>query len=786
MFQSSRPACCHSSSRSILKANFILYYLVCTRIIAARMRSTGRRTFRILIMSKKFVTSCIAACLLSVVAGVIMAVYWCLRPPAPETASQPASEVGGRFKKTRDLEKARTAEMIVGPFDLTQRYPSMRGPYTRQLIQLGNLLSSKRLVVPESQIKFVGKDDNNDTPMCLGSAGERSSGKSTQSVIDPKRELLWLKGIKLEVLDENDRLLPDAEFICHMNVDVDQAARDAIFPEGQRCQNSRIFTLTQGQTEIVFPDGFAVPAASDEVWLLEFQAANRTTDEHRRVKHRCTFAFVKDSELVYPLKALTWFSPYISVIVDHDTPEARAKEQKDMPDCLGMSYGVTAPNGAPGMIFSDPLKRRLTGHWVVPPGKHTYSSPVTKLYNAGFEADEDRLVHLVWTHVHPLCTSISLSQCGKDRRPLFTAHCKTDVSKGLQLESIETISSEKGILLPKGGRYQMDVSYDNVTKEAYDSMAVIGLFFADNKFVRPDWHLANQAMAFYGLEKKAAAGTTKPSAAPGTMQQAAPGGPGASANAVPEAQQQVFRLFVDAFKFALSKNAPNPQDAQAIAMGMRVTLVGANHKQAHLGALCTGKDEMLIATVKRSPNEMGGILARESTHAQHLRLGGLLPVFLEEGTAHDVGNSYRLHLGLKDNADIASLKQRANALAAITPADAKQALDHSTGSGADQSNKKLIQLNQEVGELFVEYLRNHLTGKGFPDTLERISMIVKQLPKEEKRSDAKWVKDFDSSFKMAFGPSFAEAKAEFLKYIEQTNGKPKLRLDKTKYETFVR
>ncbi|MBY0357417.1 MAG: peptidylprolyl isomerase [Candidatus Obscuribacterales bacterium] len=403
----------------------------------------------------------------------------------------------------------RVAEIIVGPFDLHRRYRSMEGPYVMQQFRLGDLLASPSVGLPESMVVFV-EGNSGPGPSMSGQAAvndPQATKKITGLVdtADKPRELYWFKGMKIDVLDENDKPLPTAEFICHLNLDVDPAFRDKVFPEGERCHNGRLITLTQGQTDIQFPEGFAVPVASDERWTLTFQAANRTTDQHRRLKHRCRMYFVKDADLLYPVKALGWYAPYISVIVDRDSPEAQALEHKGSPGCLGTTVGVTAPNSVPGALVTDSLKRRLSGHWVVPPGIHTYTTPIIEERDGGFTAKE-RTVHFAWSHIHPLCSSVSLNQCNEGaKKSILTVHAKTNVSKGLELEKIEIISSKEGIKVPAGAHYELTSTYNNVTDIAQDSMVVLGLFFADTDFVRPGWVLSDKNQAFCGVSSACSA-----------------------------------------------------------------------------------------------------------------------------------------------------------------------------------------------------------------------------------------------------------------------------------------
>jgi cyclophilin family peptidyl-prolyl cis-trans isomerase len=378
----------------------------------------------------------------------------------------------------------------------------MEGPYVQEKIRIGDVIASKSVIIPESMVLFVeNRDKVGSAGPSMSSAGSQPSGNGKPvgllNTSGARRELYWLKRIRIDVLDENDKPLPTAEFICHMNLDVDPAFRNKVFPEGERCNNGRLMTLTQGQTDFSFPDGFGVPVASDETWMFSFQAANRTTDQHRRIKHRFTMWFIKDSNLLYPIKALNWYVPYICVIVDRNSQAEESAH--DGPDCSITSSGVTAPNSVKTSVFSDSHGRKLVGHWVVPPGLQVYKTPLTEERDPGF-ADENRKIHAVWTHIHPLCKTCSLYRCdGKDRKPIFTARVQTDTKHGLEIKHIDNIISREGILLPKNEHYELEAVYDNTTGVPLDSMVTLGVFCEDKKFARPDWFIEDKNVAFCGV-----------------------------------------------------------------------------------------------------------------------------------------------------------------------------------------------------------------------------------------------------------------------------------------------
>ncbi|MBI2809694.1 MAG: peptidylprolyl isomerase [Candidatus Melainabacteria bacterium] len=115
--------------------------------------------------------------------------------------------------------------VTVGPFDIHRKYRSMEGPYVSETLRVSDMLASKQISVGESAVKFV---ESGNQPSMMGSNGSSETTSTIVHSTEPK-QLIWAKGVKLIVLDENDKPLPTGEFICHYNVDVDP--RNTVFPE---------------------------------------------------------------------------------------------------------------------------------------------------------------------------------------------------------------------------------------------------------------------------------------------------------------------------------------------------------------------------------------------------------------------------------------------------------------------------------------------------------------------------------------------------------------------------
>lgn len=407
------------------------------------------------------------------------------------------------------------AQIIAGPFDLHRRYRSMEGPFVLELFEIADLIDTKVLVLPETSIQFLegsgGKQGANLTGPSGSNSANQSNGPSMGGALNKvsmsgppaapskansathghvpfpfirpdndastrlkhEKELYWFKGMQVEVLDEQDKPMTGSEFMCHVNLNVSPRERNERFPASEPVRADRLVTITQGQLQFRFPSGFGVPVASDEHWNIALQAINRTTDEHRRVKLRCTLFFLKDSALVYPIKALQWSIPDVWVVTDGDTKSAAEKQKHQFPGCLSSSAGVIAPNSVPDALFRDKSGRMLSEHWVVPPGTHRYVSPVADRRMG----DKDRRIYAVWTHIHPLCTNASLVECGAGtKRKVLSIAAKTDTRGGLEIKHIDLLASASGIPLAKGKQYEVEATYENTTGKPVDSMVFLGVF----------------------------------------------------------------------------------------------------------------------------------------------------------------------------------------------------------------------------------------------------------------------------------------------------------------------
>src|SRR5437867_11508149 len=118
-------------------------------------------------------------------------------------------------------------------------------------------------------------------------------------------ELLWITGIRTEMVAEDGTTPQLPELLCHLTVDLDTNRHQAIF-NLPRPTASRLMTLSQGMLAAKLPVGYGFPIASNEPILLFTQVLNHNIEHpnNLKVRHRVTFEYVRDADLQQPMKPL--------------------------------------------------------------------------------------------------------------------------------------------------------------------------------------------------------------------------------------------------------------------------------------------------------------------------------------------------------------------------------------------------------------------------------------------------------------------------------------------------
>lgn len=317
-------------------------------------------------------------------------------------------------------------------------------------------------------------------------------------------ELLWVTAIRTEMVREDGTTPQLPELMCHVNIDLDSAKHSALFGL-KRVTATRLITLSQGMLDARFPAGFGYPIASNEPLSVFTQVLNLNIEHpvHLKVRHRITFEYIRDRDLEGPITPLFNVGASGTVLVDEHatTTHAQSAGMDAMPGMRPLAlppmamaavsgagdHGVSclvgprAPNAVGGAHsdYTDPEGRKVTGHWVVPPGRQVNRSDITWF----MQLPVDARLHWAAAHLHPYAKSLAIRDTTTGQT-VFEVKAEGP-ARGIGLTHVDTFSSVAGVPMYKDHKYELVSVYDNPTRENSDSMASAFLALADPDFVRP-------------------------------------------------------------------------------------------------------------------------------------------------------------------------------------------------------------------------------------------------------------------------------------------------------------
>jgi cyclophilin family peptidyl-prolyl cis-trans isomerase len=287
------------------------------------------------------------------------------------------------------------------------------------------------------------------------------------------RELLWITGYSADVVTETgdgDGLI---EYMCHSNFDIDASAHARLW-QGRYAVNPRLFTISQGQTDIRFPDGFGIPVTSDESFSLTTQVLNLNYDScDLKVRHRTRIRYVRDADLTIAMKPLYQTAVYGLKLL-------QGADGRYGIDPAEPHHGASCLPGAnaDAHTYTDAFDRKFTGHWVVKPGREVNRTPV----DAMLQLPEDTTAHYIAVHLHPFAESLELYDA-TEKKTVWKSNAVNPAGR-IGLERVETYSSEEGLPLHRDHHYELVSVYNNTSGEDQDSMAVMFLYLKDPHFDR--------------------------------------------------------------------------------------------------------------------------------------------------------------------------------------------------------------------------------------------------------------------------------------------------------------
>jgi hypothetical protein len=287
-------------------------------------------------------------------------------------------------------------------------------------------------------------------------------------------EIVWVVGYEAAIVDADSKEPKSSEFMCHSNVDLDMARHRQIFG-WEKYPSRRLFTLSEGQTEVNLPSGFGIPLRSDEPLSVTAQVLNHNyRGAPIRVRQRVTVHFIRDAALAKPLVPL--YQRGINTLVRLDGPPGAyntALDEAEMHE-HSMAEGMAADQ----QPYHDHEGRTFAGHWVVKPGREVRTTPI----NGWLAMQQDLKVHYVSVHLHPFAESLQLRDATTGETVL--ASKAENRPERIGLARVDQIASPEGITLHKDHQYELVSAYNNTSGRDRTAMAVMYLYVEDTEFRR--------------------------------------------------------------------------------------------------------------------------------------------------------------------------------------------------------------------------------------------------------------------------------------------------------------
>ncbi|HSD13488.1 MAG TPA: hypothetical protein VLB74_02450 [Flavobacterium sp.] len=278
--------------------------------------------------------------------------------------------------------------------------------------------------------------------------------------------LVWITGFDVNAIDaKTNEILPN-DFICHMNVDINDAQYYSHWKLENRIgkQYPRMTSLSHGLEHFDFPKGYGVPIIGSDYLFITTQTLNHNQpDIFKKVKHKVSVKYETYDKTQKPLMSKT---VYIQLPFDKFDP---------FKGPLDPASNQCIPVETKNHTYCDKTGNLLSGHWVIPQGKKTYRSSITEQ----LQIKDSARLHFSAPHVHPFATSISLFD-KTENKTVFTCDI-TNYKNKIGLKKIATFSSENGIWLYGKHEYELVMTCDNTSKADQDMMGSMFLFFYDKE-----------------------------------------------------------------------------------------------------------------------------------------------------------------------------------------------------------------------------------------------------------------------------------------------------------------
>ena len=282
--------------------------------------------------------------------------------------------------------------------------------------------------------------------------------------------LLWITGFHVKAVNASNKKQISNDFICHTNIDFNDVKYFSNFHLDDRIgkQYPRMTSLSHGLENFNFPKGYGVPMKGNDLLYVTTESLNHNIpDANYLIKHEVKIDYLKNTPLYKPLMSRT---VYIMLPYDKYDPYKSPVDP-------GKDYCI--PVETKNHSYDDGKGNKLSGHWVIPTGKHSYRSNIDNQLQ--ITTDSIRL-HAAAVHVHPFATALTLWD-KTAKKAIFTSNIVNHTNK-IGLTKIDALCSETGIWMLKEHEYELVLEVNNTTNINQDMMGSMFLFFYDEELDR--------------------------------------------------------------------------------------------------------------------------------------------------------------------------------------------------------------------------------------------------------------------------------------------------------------
>jgi hypothetical protein len=257
--------------------------------------------------------------------------------------------------------------------------------------------------------------------------------------LDNQDSRIWLQSFKVEVLANGK---PAAQYLCHSRLGVYSKDYDLeklrIIKSDKQSGSLSLISISQGLSEITFPEGYALKVSLQTTHRLLFGAQVQSplgVPGRQRVEVTATVKYAEGAVAFKELKE----SRFKVLAGDHSVPHS------------------------PDHQF----------HFSIPPGHNVFESKISREDVA--DLPETFTIHYMRLHLHAFATSLELFD-DTDGRLVWRGNVTTDV-RTASVSRADFYSSTQGMRLQRDHDYRIVATYDNTTQETVDGMAVLQFYY---------------------------------------------------------------------------------------------------------------------------------------------------------------------------------------------------------------------------------------------------------------------------------------------------------------------